>query len=111
MIIRKCSIAAMLAILAACSSVDTRIDNNGAHLKSTSEEAIDLIPEPVTVLPPPPAPSASRGQLFSVVVVNVPISEVLFTIARDAGINFDIHPNITGNITINAVDQTLNQIL
>ncbi len=111
MINRKCSIAALLAMLAACSTVDTRVDNDGAHIKSTSEEALDLIPEPVTVLPPPPAPSTSRGQLFSVVVVNVPISEVLFTIARDAGINFDIHPDVSGKITINAVDQTLNQIL
>ncbi len=111
MIIRKYSFAVALALLAACSSVDTRIDNDGAHLKSTSEEALDMIPEPVTVLPPPPAPSTARSQLFSVVVVNVPISEVLFTIARDAGINFDIHPDVNGNITINAVDQTLQQIL
>lgn len=104
--------ACTLLIVAGCSTVSQTIDNeNGAHLSSSAEQALDLIPEPVTVLPPPPAPKASREQLFSVVVVKVPVSEVLFTIARDAGINFDIHPEVSGTITINAVDQTLTQIL
>ncbi|MFK8019446.1 MAG: pilus (MSHA type) biogenesis protein MshL [Pseudomonadales bacterium] len=103
--------ACALLLLAGCSTVSQTIENKGAHLSSTAEQALELIPEPVTVLPPPPAPTATRQQLFSVVVVKVPVSEVLFTIARDAGINFDIHPEVTGNITINAVDQTLTQIL
>lgn len=107
----KATIWIFVLLFSACSSVDTSIDNNGAHISSSAEQALDLIPEPITVLPPPPAPKAVREQLFSVVVVKVPISEVLFTIARDAGINFDIHPDVVGDITMNAVDQTLTQIL
>jgi MSHA biogenesis protein MshL len=35
----------------------------------------------------------------------------LFALARDAKLNVDIHPGISGAVTLNAVDQTLQQIL
>jgi general secretion pathway protein D len=46
-----------------------------------------------------------------VVVTNVPAQEILFALARDAKINVDISPGLQGNVTINAIDQTLPQIL
>jgi MSHA type pilus biogenesis protein MshL len=46
-----------------------------------------------------------------VVVNEVPVKEILFALARDAEINVDIHPDIDGIVTINAVDQSLPQIL
>jgi len=45
------------------------------------------------------------------VVNEVPVRELLFALARDASINIDIHPDVQGNVTLNAVDQTLEQIL
>ena len=36
---------------------------------------------------------------------------MLFAIARDSKLNIDIHPSIKGNVTLNAVDQTLPAIL
>ena len=48
---------------------------------------------------------------YTVVVNEVPAKELLFALARDARINVDIDPRIDGNVTINAVDQTLPQIL
>jgi len=45
------------------------------------------------------------------VVTNVSAQEILFALARDAKINLDIHPGIAGIVTINAIDQTLPQIL
>ena len=35
----------------------------------------------------------------------------MFALARDAALNIDIHPDVTGNVTLNAVSQTLPQIL
>ncbi|TNF37872.1 MAG: pilus (MSHA type) biogenesis protein MshL [Gammaproteobacteria bacterium] len=70
------------------------------------------IPAPVkqtTVLPiPKPRP---KLETYTVVVNDVPVKELLFSMARDAKLNLDIHSDITGNVTLNAIDQTLPQIL
>lgn len=44
-------------------------------------------------------------------VRNIAVEELLFALARDSKLNIDLHPGITGTITINAIDQTLQQIL
>jgi hypothetical protein len=36
---------------------------------------------------------------------------ICFALARDAKLNVDIHPGITGLVTLNAIDQTLPQLL
>jgi general secretion pathway protein D len=46
-----------------------------------------------------------------VVVSNVAAQDLLFALARDARLNIDIHPGISGSVTLNAVDQTLPQLL
>lgn len=81
------------------------------HLK----EAVNRdssIPTPVTgvVMPPRPQPVAQL-ETYSVVVTDVPVRQLLFTLARDAEINVDIHGDIVGRVTMNAIDQTLPQIL
>jgi MSHA biogenesis protein MshL len=58
----------------------------------------------------PPQPAA-KVETYSVVVTNVSAREILFALARDAKINIDIGPGIEGVVTINAIDQTLPQIL
>ena len=45
------------------------------------------------------------------VVHEVPVKELLFALARDASINADVHPLTEGLVTLNAVDQTLDEIL
>jgi general secretion pathway protein D len=52
-----------------------------------------------------------RAETYSVVVNNVNVRELLFALARDAKVNVDIHPGITGTVTLNAIDQTLPQLL
>lgn len=72
------------------------------------------IPGVITALPvmDPPKPKAAEDvRTFTVVVTDVPADELLFALARDAKMNLDIHPSITGSVSINAVDQTLSQIL
>ncbi|GAB2888841.1 type II and III secretion system protein [Uliginosibacterium flavum] len=39
------------------------------------------------------------------------MQDLLFALARDAKINIDIHPGLSGNVTLNALDQTLPQLL
>jgi len=63
-----------------------------------------------TVLLPPPQP-ARPIETYSVVVANLPVTEILFALARDAQLNIDIAPGVQGNVTLNAVKQTLPQIL
>jgi MSHA biogenesis protein MshL len=59
-----------------------------------------------------PAPRAVVPQeTYSVVVSNVSAQTLLFALARDAKLNLDIHPSITGNVTLNALDQTIHELL
>lgn len=53
----------------------------------------------------------TKQPVYSIVVYDTPVKEVLFAMARDSKINIDIHPAIQGRITLNAVDQTLPAIL
>ena len=70
------------------------------------------IPAPVQRVPvlEPPRPTAAL-ETYSVVVTDVPVRDMLFALARDAKLNVDVHPSVTGNVTLNAIDQTLPQIL
>ena len=58
-------------------------------------------------VPHPPPPT----ETYTVVVDQVPVEELLFALARDAEINVDVHPDISGRVTLNAVEQTLPQLL
>jgi MSHA biogenesis protein MshL len=70
------------------------------------------IPPPVQAVPAPPKPRpTARAETYSVVVNNVNVRELLFALARDAKVNVDIHPGISGAVTLNAIDQTLPQLL
>lgn len=57
-----------------------------------------------------PRPSG-KTEIYSVVVNNVKLHDLLFALARDAKLNVDIHPGLTGTVTLNAIDQTLPQLL
>jgi general secretion pathway protein D len=39
------------------------------------------------------------------------VRDVLLAMARETKLNFDIHPGLEGSVTLNAIDQTLKQIL
>ena len=60
----------------------------------------------------PPPPEAREAEIrYSVVVANQPVRDVLLAMARETRVNFDIHPGIDGTVNLNAIDQTLKQIL
>ncbi len=63
------------------------------------------------MLLPPPQPVAAEVETYTVVVNGVEVSDLLFALARDAAVNIDIAGGIEGRVTLNAIDQTLLQIL
>lgn len=48
---------------------------------------------------------------YSVTAVNVPVKELLFEVAQDAGKQIDIYKGVEGSVTINALNQPLEKIL
>jgi len=85
------------------------------HLDNTAQAAPAPAPAIPAVIPtapvvPPPA-AAAADERYTVVVNEVPVRELLFALARDAKLNIDIGGEIAGPVTLNAVDQTLPQIL
>jgi len=105
--------AAMVVIamlLAGCGQ--TPIKPAATHIRADEPRDEGTIPPPVQVTPVLPQPKAmARPETYSVVVNNVRVQELLFALARDARLNVDIHPDITGSVTLNAIDQTLPQLL
>ena len=102
-------VTAALAFLAGCGPI-AKFDPAPEHLQTAVPRG--EIPQAVTQLavPPPPVP-APRAETYSVVVTDVPVRDVLFALSRDAKVNVDISGDIRGNLTMNAIDQTLPQIL
>jgi len=98
--------------LAACASKSFTPSDKHIQQSSVAPVVAGDIPQPSkrSVVLPPPKPAA-KVETYSVVVTSVPAREILFALARDAKINIDIGPGIEGVVTLNAIDQTLPQIL
>src|SRR5260370_5326321 len=108
--------AAAVALAFAAASCGTRpVAQPDGHLQAEetpSRTSSALIPPPVQAVPMPPPPEARESEIrYSVVVANQPVRDVLFAMARETKVNFDIHPGIEGSVNLNAIDQTLKQIL
>ncbi len=107
-------IAAAVALVAACSQMRPAPQpvNTSGHLDGGdvgTQAGIPAVVQHTPFIPPPqPVPESER---YTVVVNDVPVRELLFALARDAEVNVDIHPSIEGSVTLNAIDQTLTQIL
>ncbi len=102
----------LFSFLTACSEFESKpfVPSDG-HINAETQ-IIGDIPELVTQIPVLPAPTpATELEKYTVVVNEIPVKELLFALARDAQINVDIHPMIEGVVTINAIEQTLLQIL
>lgn len=100
----------MACALAACGQPPIKPAAN--HIDAADVGPTGSIPPPVQVTPLLPKPTAAaRPETYSVVVNNVRVQELLFALARDARLQIDIDPNLTGSVTLNAIDQTLPQLL
>jgi MSHA biogenesis protein MshL len=108
--LRRVALAVLALALGGCAHAPTQ--QSATHLKADEEAPSGTVPAPVeisTVLPQP-RPTL-RPETYTVVVNGVKVQELLFALARDAKLNVDIHSGITGAVTLNAIDQTLPQLL
>ena len=107
-----------VVLLSSCQSMDgknERMDVGSGHVDSPLPQtapAMQEIPPIVEQVPVIAAPEpVEKLQTFTVVATDLPANELLFALARDARINLDVDPSVTDRISINAIDQTLPQIL
>jgi len=106
----KSSLLFGLLAVAGCGASNPPQVSDG-HLM-IDEPAVESIPEAVAHVAVLPRPEQRPDlETYTVVVHDVPIRELLFSMARDAKLNLDINNDIEGSVTMNAIDQTLPKIL
>lgn len=98
--------------LVACGTKPLTTSDKHIQQSNSAPVTAGNIPQPSKrpVVLPPPKPAA-KVETYSVVVTNLPAREILFALARDAKVNIDIHAGVQGEVTLNAINQTLPQIL
>lgn len=102
----------LVSVVIACSYPSPRLPVSSAHIyDQTAKSASDEVPAPVTTPNVPPPRSQARLPTYSVVVNEVPLKELLFALARDTKQNIDVHPALSGLVSLNAIDETLPAIL
>ncbi len=108
--LRRISLACSVLVLGACAHPP--IQQSDTHLRAGEPAPSGTVPAPIqisTILPKPKP--TQRPETYSVVVNGVKVQELLFALARDAKLNIDVHAGITGTVTLNAIEQTLPQLL
>lgn len=104
--------AALAFPLGACTHLPRAMTPSAQHIALPDAAAPDSIPPLSETAPLPPPPKATKAaERYSIVVNNVLAQEILFALARDAKLNIEIHPSITGTVTMNLLDRTLPEIL
>ena len=89
-------------------------DTSSGHINQPVQTTASATPPPAPVRAAPtlapPQPSAPVPT-YTVVVNDVPVKDLLFSIARDTQYNIDLHPGISGRVSLNAVQEPLPAIL
>jgi general secretion pathway protein D len=106
---------ALIWLFPGCANIKPHIPQSEGHITKEQvkpEDASKAIPPPARVSEflPPPKP-AVKPQTYSVVVSEVPVKDLLVALARDTRQNIDVHPGITGLVSLNAINETLPVIL
>jgi len=101
-----------LAVFSGCAQ-EPRITESQGHISlPPPAQTASAIPAPVQIPPQLPPPKVQAKPItYNVVVTEVPAKELLFSLARDTKLNIDVHPNIQGVVTLNAINETLPAIL
>lgn len=111
---------ALLTTLLVTACAPTPLKMSEHHINPDLDVVVGDVPKPVLQHPPLAQAGAFNqadteaellDEVYSVVVNNVNLRELLFALSRDAEIDVDIAPGITGTVTLNAVDESLFQIL
>ncbi len=89
-------------------------DTSPDHITRPSPTAVPVSPPPAPVKAIPalsPPKLTAPVPTYTVVVNDVPVKDLLFSIARDTQYNIDLYPGISGNVSLNAVQEPLPAIL
>lgn len=109
-VVRCLSIMSCAFLMSACAGVRT-VDQSVGHVTDEALPASNLEPivdEPQQLPEPVPSPPV---ETYTVVVKEVPVIDLLFSLATDAGLDLDIQADSERTITLNAVNQPLPNIL
>ncbi len=106
-------------LLAGCATPPPPLSKGHLAQERDSSPGAARPPNDVASIPPLaegaprlPVPRAVKPQeTYSIVVSNVSVQDLLFAVARDAKLNLDVDPRVTGTVTLNALDQTITEIL
>lgn len=105
---------ALVFLFAACSAPVPR-DAPAGHLHaSTRQAARNEVPDIVdtySASAQPAAASSAPPARYSVMVEQVAARDILIALARDAGLELDVSPDIEGKVTLNVVHQPVEVIL
>src|SRR5258706_13596552 len=106
------AIALSALAVAGCYKRSVMPQSEGHVATPATKPTLADVPQPARTsdFVPPPKPSV-KAPTYSVVVNEVPVKELLFALARDTKQNIDIHPGLTGLVSLNAINETLPAIL
>jgi MSHA type pilus biogenesis protein MshL len=118
--VRPFALTTIVLTLTGCLNAKTEIPQAVDHLNIDAPAQVEPaaaypkgnIPAPVTVTASLPEPGQIKEEsTHTVIVFQVPVNELLFSLARDSKLNLDIDPEINSTISLNAIEQPLSAIL
>src|SRR3569832_1874075 len=89
----------------ACSVPPRAFDTTPYHITRPNPTDVPVSPPPAPVKAIPalsPPKLNATGTTYSVVVNDVTVKDLLFSIARDTQYIIDLYPGISGNVSLNA---------
>ncbi|MBF0283758.1 MAG: pilus (MSHA type) biogenesis protein MshL, partial [Magnetococcales bacterium] len=117
---RFTAMACALAVLAGCAK-QNRVEPSKNHfLRATNPPATSFSRGSTAVGDPdegkdPNRAAADRAaaehEVYTISVTDMAVRDLLFALAKDANMNIDVYPGVSGRVTLSAVNQTLPQIL
>jgi len=105
----------LLLFLFGCAAPAPKVDSG--HLNQSNlappPEGAPIPPLARSGVPPrlplPQAPASEER--YTIVVREAPVKDLLFALAQDAKLDIDLHPTLSGTVTLNAIAQPLPAIL
>lgn len=105
---------ALVFLLSSCQPFVPNAKISEGHIQQNPQASATKshIPKPLTIAPSLPKPEPQKKEATHTVIVNeVPVRELLFSLARDAQLNLDVDKDVEGFVTLNAIDQPLAALL
>ncbi len=116
--IKKLQIFSILCLLivGGCASKEPATPQIDSDAVKPSTKVAGNIPSPVThshqpVLPIETTSNEAYEELYSIAVEDFSVQGLLYSLAKNAKLNVDISPDISGIVTLNVIDQTLPMVL